>query len=119
VSTELPARPYLYETFRDRPRSRSETHVQPAVDRNVGAGDVAGLVVAEEADRARDLGWLPEAADGDAVDNTLADLFGDRSDQRGFAVAGRHRVHRHALARHLARQRHGEAVHTRLGGRIV
>src|SRR5690606_30684937 len=37
----------------------------------------------------------------------------------GFAVARRHRVHGHALARHFARQGHGEAVHAGLGGRVV
>src|SRR5690606_1573009 len=97
----------------------SEAHVKAAVDRDVGAGDVAGVVVAAEGDDARDLVAAAKPADLHAVDDALADLLGNRHHHRGVAIARRPRVDRDALARHLARQRHGEAVHPGLGRRVV
>src|ERR1700674_3772324 len=49
---------------RPRPRRRSRVHVQPAVDGEVGAGDVGGVLGGEEGDRVGDLLGHREAARG-------------------------------------------------------
>src|SRR2546426_4325787 len=94
-------------------------HVHAAIDADVGAGDVAGLVGREESHYSRDFLGAREATHGNRGDDLLADLGADRLHHVGLDVARRDGVDRHALAHHFLRQRLGEARHAGLRRRIV
>src|SRR5690606_12918296 len=100
-------------------RRRSVVHEQAAVDRQVGTGDVVGLVGGEEGDRAGDVARLPEPADRDLRHDPLARGIGHGARHGGFDETGRDAVDGDALAGGLARQGHGEAVQAGLGRGVV
>src|SRR5437773_4009478 len=94
-------------------------HVHSAIDADVGAGDVTGLVRCEEGHYRGDFLRPGEAPHRNRGDDLLADLGADRLHHVGLDIAGRHRVHRHAFAHHFLRERLGETGHAGLGRRIV
>src|SRR5262245_58595500 len=90
------------------------------VDRNVRAGDERGLVRAEIDDETCDLLRLSQAPERNLrQDLAVENLLRNRRNHLGADVTGRDGVDRHALARDFERQCLAEAVHARLGGRIV
>src|SRR5580658_5460756 len=90
-----------------------------AVDRQCGAGDEAGVLGGQEGDTARDLLRMAQAPDRDPRDNLLQHIARYRADHFGIDVARRNRVYGDAESRTLLRQRLGEPVDARLGGRVV
>src|SRR5690606_10813903 len=94
-------------------------HVVAAVDVEVGAGDPARLLVGEEAHAVGDFLRRAEAAGGDVGDDLGADFLRHRHHHVGGDVARGNRVHGDAVARVLARQGNGEAVHAGLGRGVV
>src|SRR5436190_4388053 len=95
-------------------------HVLAAVDGDVRSGQEGRLVRGEVDDQARDFLGLAEPADRDlGKDLGVEDLLRDRRDHLRADVAGRDRVDGDAFLGDLERKRLGEAVHARLGGRIV
>src|SRR5690606_21204066 len=97
----------------------SERHVQPAVDGDVGAGDVIALRVGEKGDGVGDILGISHAAHRDAGDDLVANVLGDGGGHAGGDVSGRHRVHGQALECRFLGQRHGEAVHAGLGRGVI
>ena len=71
------------------------------------------------ADAARDLVRLSEAADRNLRDDLAEHVLRHRGDHVRVDIAGRDRVDGHAVARAFLRQRLGEAVDARLGGGII
>src|SRR5690348_9823123 len=68
------------------------THVMPAVDGEVGAGDPGRLLAKEERHRVGDLLGLAEAAERDLGDDLLAHFLGHGHHHFGRHVAGRNGV---------------------------
>src|SRR5690606_14042103 len=95
------------------------THVQAAVAGELRAGREACVVAGQPADDRCDLLGLAEPAHRDLLDDLLAHVLAHRHHHVGGDVAGCDRVHRDALARHLERQRHREAVHPGFRGGVV
>src|SRR4051812_11357253 len=94
-------------------------HVHAAIDRDVGAGDIARLLGGEESHHCGDLLRPGEAPHGNLRHDLVTDLLADRHHHFGFDVARRHGVHRDALLHNFLRQRLGEAGHPGLGRGVV
>src|SRR5205807_1071703 len=94
-------------------------HVQTAVQREVGAGGERGLLAHQPGDDRGDLFRFPQPLDRDAADDSLEPVGFDGPYHVGADIPGRHGVDGDATRCDLLRQRHGETMDARLGGRVI
>ena len=93
--------------------------MQAAVAGEVGARGKARVISGQPAHDGGDFARLAQAFDRNACHDFFEYIRPDGHDHFGAHIAGADAVDGDAFARQLLRQRHGKAVHARLGGRIV
>src|SRR5262245_20573487 len=90
-----------------------------AVDRQRRAGDEARILIDEEGNASSDLLRLAEASNGDPGDDLAEYFLRNRGDHVRIDIARCDGVHRDVAPRAFLRERLGEAMDARFGGRII